>query len=205
MTRSLFFFCRAHKEVLFFASPFFEAALSGNWAETGRPPSMSSVITISQPPSIPGDKGTHPAPTEMTFAPMDHDLDAEDADACVDTVQSETSATSESDGSDMGFVTTTNAKVKAVEKSLARLQGTQNCNPKQEEDKLSKSKVHAAQATIHRRNKPDGPDAVVVLKEERVRCVSCLYVDTHTHHVVHPGVHIPRFPQICLSTVRNKI
>ncbi|EEB95784.1 hypothetical protein MPER_05193, partial [Moniliophthora perniciosa FA553] len=31
----------AHKEVLFFASPFFEAALSGNWAETGRPPSMS--------------------------------------------------------------------------------------------------------------------------------------------------------------------
>ena len=34
---------RAHKEVLYFASPFFQAALSGNWSETGRP---SSVITI---------------------------------------------------------------------------------------------------------------------------------------------------------------
>jgi len=33
----------AHKEVLYFASPFFQAALSGNWSETGRP---SSVITI---------------------------------------------------------------------------------------------------------------------------------------------------------------
>ncbi|KIY74284.1 hypothetical protein CYLTODRAFT_439214 [Cylindrobasidium torrendii FP15055 ss-10] len=43
----------AHKEVLYFASPFFEAALSGDWAETGgsgsgRPASMSSIITISQ-------------------------------------------------------------------------------------------------------------------------------------------------------------
>ncbi|KAG6375542.1 hypothetical protein JVT61DRAFT_3103 [Boletus reticuloceps] len=46
----------AHKEVLFFASPFFEAALSGSWLETGRPPSMSSVITISQPPSVPGSQ-----------------------------------------------------------------------------------------------------------------------------------------------------
>jgi len=41
---------RAHKEILFFASPFFEAALSGHWLETGRPASIaSSVITISQP------------------------------------------------------------------------------------------------------------------------------------------------------------
>ena len=39
---------RAHKEVLFFASPFFEAALSGDWAETGRPQSVSSVITYER-------------------------------------------------------------------------------------------------------------------------------------------------------------
>ncbi|KAF8622364.1 hypothetical protein AX15_007094 [Amanita polypyramis BW_CC] len=38
----------AHKEVLYFASPFFQAAFSGNWSETGRPLSMSSVITIPQ-------------------------------------------------------------------------------------------------------------------------------------------------------------
>src|ERR1700733_3869008 len=71
---------RAHKEVLWFASPFFQAALSGNWAETGRPLSMSSVITISQPPIVPGDK-THPdAPTAMAFAPMDPDLDPDELD-----------------------------------------------------------------------------------------------------------------------------
>ncbi|KAK2467764.1 hypothetical protein APHAL10511_000059 [Amanita phalloides] len=38
----------AHKEVLYFASPFFQAALSGNWSETGRPSSMSSSVTIPQ-------------------------------------------------------------------------------------------------------------------------------------------------------------
>ncbi|KAG8904477.1 hypothetical protein FRB99_001689 [Tulasnella sp. 403] len=55
----------AHKEVLVFASPFFEAVLKGCWAESGRPSSISSVITISQPPSIPGasSSGSIPSPT----------------------------------------------------------------------------------------------------------------------------------------------
>ncbi|PPQ70693.1 hypothetical protein CVT24_000175 [Panaeolus cyanescens] len=35
-----------HKEILFFSSPFFEAALGGNWSETGRPLSIASTITI---------------------------------------------------------------------------------------------------------------------------------------------------------------
>lgn len=43
----------AHKEVLVFASPFFEAVLRGCWAESGRPASLSSIITISQPPVVP--------------------------------------------------------------------------------------------------------------------------------------------------------
>jgi len=70
----------AHKEVLWFSSPFFQAALSGNWAETGRPLSMSSVITISQPPVVPGDKIHPDAPTAMTFAPVDPDLDPDELD-----------------------------------------------------------------------------------------------------------------------------
>ncbi|KAI9510929.1 hypothetical protein F5148DRAFT_1175325 [Russula earlei] len=70
----------AHKEVLWFASPFFQAALSGNWAETGRPLSMSSVITISQPPTVPGDKIHTDVPTAMTFASMDPDLDSNELD-----------------------------------------------------------------------------------------------------------------------------
>ncbi|KIM31137.1 hypothetical protein M408DRAFT_319925 [Serendipita vermifera MAFF 305830] len=42
----------AHKEILVFASPFFDAALSGSWSETNaRPVSMSSIITIQQTPT----------------------------------------------------------------------------------------------------------------------------------------------------------
>ncbi|KZT21381.1 hypothetical protein NEOLEDRAFT_1073528 [Neolentinus lepideus HHB14362 ss-1] len=60
----------AHKEVLVFASPFFEAALSGNWAETEaqRPHSISSTITVSH------------AKDEIKFAPTNPSLDADDID-----------------------------------------------------------------------------------------------------------------------------
>ncbi|KAG8884139.1 hypothetical protein FRB97_005122 [Tulasnella sp. 331] len=54
-------------EVLVFASPFFEAALSGSWAETGRPASIASVITISQPPSVP-ESNSNPLPASSSFA-----------------------------------------------------------------------------------------------------------------------------------------
>jgi hypothetical protein len=69
------FISRAHKEILVFASPFFDAALSGryvavqrsghdlehdsSWSETNdRPVSMSSIITIQQPPSVHGELAT---------------------------------------------------------------------------------------------------------------------------------------------------
>ena len=45
---------------------------------------MSSVITISQPPTVPGGEPLPHAPTEMTFAPMDPDLDPEDLDIDID-------------------------------------------------------------------------------------------------------------------------
>ena len=69
---------RAHKEVLSFASPFSQAGLNGNWTETGRPLSMSSVITISQPPIVPGDKIYPNVPTAMTFAHVDPGLDPDE-------------------------------------------------------------------------------------------------------------------------------
>ncbi|KAG9030488.1 hypothetical protein FRB95_003883 [Tulasnella sp. JGI-2019a] len=55
-----------HREVLVFASPFFEAALSGSWAETGRPASIASVITISQPPSVPESNSNPMASSSFT-------------------------------------------------------------------------------------------------------------------------------------------
>lgn len=190
--------CRAHKEVLFFASPFFEAALSGSWAETGRPPSMSSVITISQPPSIPGDKGINEMP-EMTFAPVepepeDFDL-AFDSDTVEKSEGSGCTTASESEGSDAELVqrhpvikdTLNNEeKDRARASSLAQLQRGNTISSRKregkrlkttryvgtsEEDELSPRKVYQpAQATVRRRANANAPDAdaVIVLKEERV-------------------------------------
>lgn len=103
---------RAHREILVFASPFFEAALSGEWSETRadansvfsqstasaagvavdpldntfpfpgsgmitgmgavdapRRQSIASVITIPQPPVVPGDHSSREQPLGATCAP----------------------------------------------------------------------------------------------------------------------------------------
>ena len=65
---------RAHRDILVFASPFFEAALSGDWSETrvdeqsivsSRRRSVASVITIPQPPSNPSDRVSRETPTNV--------------------------------------------------------------------------------------------------------------------------------------------
>ena len=180
---------RAHKEVLFFASPFFEAALSGGWAETGtgRPQSMSSVITISQPPSIPGDKGINDIP-KMTFAPMDPELDEADLASDSDTgAKSEESLDpSESETSEAEFVEhedTTKSPVSSEEKakerdnSLAQLLSGGQTAPTRKRSGKKKMRRYVRPgaagdelATVRQRPKANGPDAVIVLKEERV-CV----------------------------------
>ena len=180
---------RAHKEVLFFASPFFEAALSGGWAETGsgRPQSMSSVITISQPPSIPGDKGINDIP-KMTFAPMDPELDEADLASDSDTgpKSEESLDPSESETSEAEFVEhedTTKSPVSSEEKakerdnSLAQLLSGGQTAPTRKRSGKKKMRRYVRPgaagdelATVRQRPKANGPDAVIVLKEERV-CV----------------------------------
>ncbi|KAF9051043.1 hypothetical protein BDZ89DRAFT_1056931 [Hymenopellis radicata] len=149
----------AHKEVLYFASPFFEAALSGDWAETGRPPSMSSVITISQPPSVPGDKRKNNIATDVTFSPMEADEDIEViGEADMSRPASDGSApVSESENSDTEEARN-QAKARAINDSLAKLQS--NSSP------TSETKAVKKVAMVKRRPK-NGPDAVIVLKEER--------------------------------------
>jgi hypothetical protein len=127
---------------------------------------MSSVITISQPPSVPGDKSITEMPTEMTFAPMDPDAYPEDTDLVLDmyTPPNEGStATSESDGRDTDC--TNETKNKIINKTLAKLQSA-DTNARTDNDD-DRKKVSPAQATVNRRRKGIGPDAVIVLKEER--------------------------------------
>ncbi len=152
---------RAHKEVLYFASPFFEAALSGDWAETGRPPSMSSVITISQPPSIPGEKRKNNIATDVTFSPLEADEDIEViGEGDVSRPASDGSApVSESENSDAEEARN-QAKARARNDSLAKLQSKSS--------PTSEAKAVKKVAMVKRRPK-NGPDAVIVLKEERVR------------------------------------
>ncbi|EAU91293.2 hypothetical protein CC1G_11551 [Coprinopsis cinerea okayama7 len=171
----------AHKEVLFFASPFFEAALSGNWSETGgRPQSISSVITISQPPSDPANKEQHDIPTEMTFAPMDSEgeegLDGEgypDPDDDIEILTDPENLKSDPESSS----DTESAKQRARGDSLAKLEASSTAaksptpspsksTKERDPSATRKKKLSPALATIRRRMK-NGPDAVIVLKEEK--------------------------------------
>jgi hypothetical protein len=163
---------RAHKEVLFFASPFFEAALSGNWSETGRPPSMSSVITISQPPSIPGgDRNRNEVPTEMTFAPMDPDVDVEELEMIAECDAVKVDSASEGEDEQDSDCAQPDAIARARDSSLAKLQGVSAEGSTRQSRRSSIESAKAVEKRISptiRRRLMNGPDAVIVLKEERV-------------------------------------
>ncbi|ETW80484.1 hypothetical protein HETIRDRAFT_33355 [Heterobasidion irregulare TC 32-1] len=166
----------AHKEVLYFASPFFQAALSGDWAETGRPASMSSVITISQPPIVLGDKRRSDAPTEMTFAPMDPDIDPEELDIDL----GESSDAEASDSSQAILITQDD------ERPNVEMSAEPKKNPgtmKERGNRASATKVvGATEAAVRRRQKVNGPDAVIVLKEEKASTFHDFL------HFVYPGM-----------------
>ncbi|KAG8214106.1 hypothetical protein J3R82DRAFT_10866 [Butyriboletus roseoflavus] len=162
----------AHKEVLFFASPFFEAALSGSWLETGRPPSMSSVITISQPPSIPGSKSNPDVPAAMSFTPEDgtHDSSSDTASDCSSPVEIENPPASESEASESEpeQLGSTERKAHARGKSLAKLQGSGDAKHEfKGKYNADRSRSQNTLATLKRRRRTHEQDAVIVLKEEK--------------------------------------
>jgi hypothetical protein len=123
---------------------------------------MSSVITISQPPDVPGDKPDLEA--EMTFAPMDPDSDHNESDGIF---EADAARLSENECSDAEVDDL--SKSQARDDSLAKLQGSGSGAERSmsESSTSSARKVSAAHAKVKRRPK-DGPDAVIVLKEERV-------------------------------------
>ncbi|KAH0828044.1 hypothetical protein J3R83DRAFT_3694 [Lanmaoa asiatica] len=166
----------AHKEVLFFASPFFEAALSGSWLETGRPPSMSSVITISQPPSVPGRKSNSDLPAAMSFTPEDgiHDSASDTASDCSSPVEIENPPASESETSESEPEQFGSAKPASEREehargvSLAKLQGSEDVKHHfKVKHKSDRSGSQNTLATVKRRRRTRDQDAVIVLKEEK--------------------------------------
>jgi hypothetical protein len=153
---------------------------------------MSSVITISQPPSVPGDKSINEARTEMTFAPMEF-ADCEGEELEIGVHSDSAQATSDNED-ELGKKWT---GLSPIEESLMKLESgrSKSRDDAKDEDKHS---VKKAQATITRRRKENGPDAVIVLKEERVRPHMGLL---HSCRSFLAGQHLPRFPQIRIPTV----
>lgn len=114
---------------------------------------MSSIITIAQPPSIPGDKDIHGAP-EVSFAEIEHELDlsfdsdtgdkSESGGVCASEPDSETSDTevvSHEDGSPMKEPLTAAQRAHARENSLATLMGVQTAPTRSREVRKLKPRV----------------------------------------------------------------
>ncbi len=176
---------------------------------------MSSVITISQPPVVPGDKIHPDAPTAMTFAPVDPDLDPDDLDIDLsessepEVIESSTPTIGGSGKDDKQIFRLTvgldtgsdvEAQKKAHEaarmESLEKLQKGAGRNvgagsPESHRDtgkdqgegivKLSWKRGNAPMSS-GRYQTASNPDAVIVLKEEKVRFSSSLRVLQFSSH-----------------------
>ncbi|KAG6335960.1 hypothetical protein ID866_3136 [Astraeus odoratus] len=166
----------AHKEVLYFASPFFQAALSGSWLETGRPPSMSSIATVSQP-------GNQSPGSPTPASPSDHDRQDVSSDTASDSSspvevdhpprsgsEASTSGTSESEPEEVGDYKTRGRKA-----TLAKLRGpseSRNCDLKGKgkatsiRHRLSWGS-QGPRAVVKKLKRTHEQDAVIVLREEK--------------------------------------
>ncbi|EIN11623.1 hypothetical protein PUNSTDRAFT_141926 [Punctularia strigosozonata HHB-11173 SS5] len=171
----------AHKEVLYFASPFFEAALSGSWSETGdktKRRSMSSVITIARPRSHSQSGALDPASntnkgqarSETTYLPTSEaGSEAEETDADLEFINSE------QDAQDLGRGegSSTGLSQRQWEKARQKLEGS-NVAEKADDSKNDVSppivKLPPGASPAHakiKRKDSEGLTACIVLKEER--------------------------------------
>jgi hypothetical protein len=164
---------------------------------------MSSVITISQPPTVPGDKIHPDAPTAMTFSPVDPDLDPDDLDTDL-SESSEPEVIESSNSTRKGdkqmprptveLDTHSEAEKSAHEaarmESLEKLQkgaGAGSAELPRDSDKdqgngivkLSWKRENAPMSS-GRYQMTSNPDAVIVLKEEKVFFFTpCLQTSSH--------------------------
>jgi len=198
---------------------------------------MSSVITISQPPIVPGDKIHPDAPTAMTFASVDPDLDPDELDIDVsessepEVLDSSTTSTIVGSGEDIkkvqgsapasrGTRDEAEAEKRAHEaarmESLAKLQrgaagnaATGSAETPRGSDKgrgkgivkLSWKRGNAQVSARHQQT-TSIPDAVIVLKEEKVRLFATQSRPSYPHLIGTSGKHLSRLSPIRLPWVR---
>ena len=123
---------------------------------------MSSIITISQPPSDPGNRTGETSIPVMTFAPVE--LSGDEDHQALDSRKTDTDVTTASDVE--SSPTCPDAIADARLDSLQKLQG--NSQPRSiGSDKSSLDKLKIQNPWTRVGNVI--PEAVIVLKEERVR------------------------------------
>ncbi len=133
---------------------------------------MSSVITISQPPTVPGRSASQ-RQSEITFAPMDPDIDPDELAFDVDIIRD--------DPADGESELSSEDKAKAREDSLSKLEQSRPATPTspttafkgkaKAPDVDGKPPASLASRTLKRRQtllQEKRPDAIIVLKEEKV-------------------------------------
>lgn len=128
---------------------------------------MSSIITISQPPSDPGNRTGEPSIPVMTFVPVE--ITSDEDDEVMDPRRTDADITA----SDVeSSPTCPEAIADARLHSLKKLQGDSKPRPDESDEsspvKLEKPKIQNSWTKIGN----VVPEAVIVLKEERVHSAS---------------------------------
>ncbi|KAF9049695.1 hypothetical protein BJ165DRAFT_1413875 [Panaeolus papilionaceus] len=141
-----------HKEILFFSSPFFEAALGGDWSETGRPLSIASTITI---------------PSQYRIDNLTTNVDSDASEQENDPVQSNTvQDISLSDNEEPG-----GPKPSNTHHSSDSAEALDTPTPLI--DQSSSQTNRSPPQGFTRRRPRSVPEAVILLKEEKVSVYHC--------------------------------
>ena len=158
---------------------------------------MSSVITISQPPTIPGNKSSSDAAAAVSFAPEDdtHDGSSDSpASGYSSPVEIENPPASESEASESepeslaSEKLTNKRKAHARGASLAKLQGCGDVKPEfKGKHKADRAGSQNTLATVRRRRRTDEQDAVIVLKEEKASIFHDFLKFVYPQYVAHVG------------------
>jgi hypothetical protein len=138
---------------------------------------MSSIITISQPPSDPGNRMGETSAPIVTFAPVE--VAGEDDDEAMDSRKTDTDtiASSDVESSPSGLDAIADARLD----SLKKLQG--DSGPRPNESKSSLAKLEESKAHPWTRIGNVIPEAVIVLKEERVRSTASWCFRANVRHL----------------------